>query len=397
MDDPTFSAMVERATEPMPPELLTTTIDLVRQELVDDGWRRRPARGRLLGVSVGVAALAVLIAGVAIAFRDDGDRVVDSGPASTIATSTTSTPPPDADLPLTGAPLAEAPSSADCPPPYAPLVSVDQYSGSTAQLPVPAGQDVFDRGYRDPQVDSDGDGRPDEIVPKQTGFDPATIVRGDGTLTFERAGAELMVSVSGLPDLDGDGRDELGVGINADAQTGLPPLIGYYVVPGSTDPGTHDPADVGIRVARSVSPVPDRDGDGVDELVEYDAQSPTRILSGAAVGAIAAPGDARSVDPLLFVPGSLIGFAGLGGEASAVITGELERSPELAGIVRIATDEGVHTFTTSPEPWVAGYGPLIDVSRILISEQGTFVVVSQTDRTAARSYLWRLDAPCEPL
>ncbi|WCO68962.1 VCBS repeat-containing protein [Iamia majanohamensis] len=308
---------------------------------------------------------------------------------------------------LVGGP-AVAPAQDACPEPYAPLASVDQYSGSTATLPEVPGDDVVldtaevVAGAVGP-LDSDGDGQPDEIGPRETVSDPATVTRGDGTLTFVRAGA--VVSISGnAGDLDGDGRDEILVSVGASAGVGE---VQSFVVPGTTGPGTHDPADVGIEAGDRVAPIPDRDGDGVVELLDvavgfeggFLVNGPTRVLSGAAVIAVGAPGDATDLPALVQAPGALLAFADLGGPLPVLITGEVVGPPgeETEGILHLADEGGDEAFTTDPYPFVVSYTSTFARPRLVVGDQGTFLALAQGERSAARAYLWRVDDPCGAL
>lgn len=281
--------------------------------------------------------------------------------------------------------LLEPAPELQCEQPTPPVESVDQHSGSEATLPDLDGGDLFVGPTAPGPTDSDGDGVPDEIVSKQVVDDPAVIERGDGRLVFEQPG--MVASINGVEDLDGDGRDELVVSVSDADHTGPGPAERSYLVPGSTPAGTHDPAEVGVRLAAPVFSIEDRDGDGAAELVEYDGTAPTRVLSGAEVIAVGPGGDARDLVPLFGLPGVLQGFAVVGGPSPALVTGE----PDM---IHIGDEDGMRSFTTAPEPWVGGYGSLFGGLRIIDATDGRHLELSQADRSSARAYRWSLDAPC---
>ena len=57
-------------------------------------------------------------------------------------------------------------------------------------------------------------------------------------------------------------------------------------------------------------------------------------------------------------------------------------------------DGTVQRLTTAPEPFVSSYTEPIATPQLWTSDDGTWVVLSHSDRSAARQYLWRLDEPC---
>ena len=166
----------------------------------------------------------------------------------------------------------------------------DSYYG----LPAAGGQSIdYVRARRDVPT-NDGHGNTIRYV--ETSLEK----RGpDGTLTLTRK--DGLVIFRGFGDFDGDGRSDLLVDAGANYDT--------YIIPGTVGPGTHDPAQVGLRVpklqtglARSFGgfpgPVGDQDGDGADDvgfgsslysgrrLVAGDAAPPTpfRKLASPYVG-----------------------------------------------------------------------------------------------------------------
>lgn len=287
--------------------------------------------------------------------------------------------------------LPHAPFPAGCEPPFAPLASVDQYSGSTDQLPAVPGEESFRPPQEPTSVDTDGDGEPDVISPKERYTDPAVLTRGDGELRFVRE--PLEAGVHPLGDVDGDGRDELVVVLSPDSPEPSFDDAEYYVVPGATAPGAHDPAEVGTRVHGAPLLLEDRDGDGIREVLSPDAAG-TRVLRGSEV--TDPGGDARDTAPLFAVPGALLGFADLGGPLPALVTGEVPTPQSAAGVLHVADETGDRRFTTAPEHWVPSYTAQFGTLSVLVSDAGTFLALHQSDRGAARAYLWRLDDPCAP-
>lgn len=159
-----------------------------------------------------------------------------------------------------------------------------------------------------PPIDSDGDGKPDVVTPARDHNSPSyTIERGDGTLEiFIDDGENIGFTAypQSLGDLDGDGKDDFW----------LEPYHQevIYLVPGSTQLGRHDVADVAVLFDRAPGeafevPVPRSDGD--DALVARHSvrndigSSYERVLvSGKA---LLAPGPGGRLDDL---PGPLRRF-----------------------------------------------------------------------------------------
>lgn len=298
------------------------------------------------------------------------------------------------------APSRAAVGQGDCAQPhYPPVASADGYSGSQEVLPQVPGQSALVQ-VRAPQLDSDGDGRRDEVATRTHRDDPSSLTRGDGTLTFEQGGVMLGMP-QGLGDLDGDGRDEIQlVMVSLSDQT----VIGAYVVPGSTPPGTHDPDEVGVRLAYPLRFIGDRNGDGTGDFIEDVDQSrstdpddshPSRVLSGAAIGAIEPPADAGDLPVIAELQGQFHNLVDLGGALPAIITGTIVTPEGL--LLRIWDGEKVTSFQTSPYPYVLNYGVPLGRIEVVRSDKGTFITIHQSERSAARSYLWWLENPCAPL
>lgn len=279
-----------------------------------------------------------------------------------------------------------------CDEPTPPIQSVDQYSGSAETLDELAGADRIVAPSAAAPPDSDGDGVPDEIVAKERFDDPAVVVRGDGRLELTQPG--MASFISGVDDLDGDGRDELVVVMEDAESTESGTTVRAYLVPGSTPPGTHDPAEVGVRLATGVFSTDDRDGDGVPELIEHAFTGPTRVFSGAAVIALGPGGDATGLEPMFGLPGVLQAVADLGEGRTVLVTGEMDDGDGPAGLLHVGDEAGVRSFTTAPEPWVPDYVSTFGSLHLIDGPDGMHLDLYQSDRSAARAYRWALDAPC---
>jgi len=274
-----------------------------------------------------------------------------------------------------------------CTEPYGPLAWAQTYpAGET--LPAVPGVDVSSQLVVAP-LDSDGDGVSDTFPADGS----AAVVRGDGTVTFESSGNLVrLANPANAGDLDGDGRDEIllhVLGATGDA--------GTWLVPGTVSPGTHDVSTVGIRINGFLeAPVADRTGDGIDDLMQSQqivAMPLTTITSGAAIMAVGAGGDARSVAPVVSIPGSFVAFAQLSSGPPAIITAaHVDDAVEF----RIADESSAVVFTTAPAPDLSDqFG--VHISNVLVSDVGTYMIGATGSRSGIESYLWRVDQPCEPL
>jgi hypothetical protein len=279
-------------------------------------------------------------------------------------------------------PAATGTASAEaCAQPYSPLAWAQEYPAQE-QLPPVTGVDVSSQ-LEVPPLDSDGDSVPDTVALSGSSLD-----RGDGTVTFESSG-NFVTRPANAGDLDGNGRDEILLYVDT------PGDVSAWVVPGTVSPGTHDVATVGIRVNLALAaPVADRTGDGIDDLMQWTETfvSPlTTVTSGAAIMAVGAPGDARSVAPVLSMPGWFVAFVQLAPGPPSIITATYVPN----GIeLRIGHDSSAPVFTTSPAPAVSGGQFTVDIRSVLDSGDGTFMIGSTSSRSGIESYLWRLDEPC---
>jgi hypothetical protein len=242
-----------------------------------------------------------------------------------------------------------------------------------------------------PPLDSDGDGVADTFPTDGS----VGVIRSDGTVTFESPG-NLVSWPANAGDLDGDGRDEIWLYVTGPTNA----LVGTWVVPGTVSPGTHDVSTVGIRINDAITtPVADRTGDGIADLMQYTLPpfgSPvpplTTITSGTAIMAVGAPGDARSVTPVLSTPGTFVGaFAQLSFGPPTIITAT--RAPDG---VEFRIGDGPR-FTTAPAPDLSGGQGLGDIRHVFVSDAGTYMIGATGSRSGFEQYLWRVDRPCEPL
>jgi hypothetical protein len=227
-------------------------------------------------------------------------------------------------------------------------------------------------------VDSDGDGRPDEITSDSPGV--IVIRRGDGALRFAHDGHGVMLQTWG--DVDGDGRDDLVV--TDDVTPSGPDAT--FLVSGATAAGTHEPPTVGVRIDRdAVQPWPaDLDGrPGVDLVVPDDAPGAphTDVYSGADMLRRGPGGDARGTPPVRRLDGLVRGPVVLreGGEPETLL---LSRGHPYR--LRFVSRPGVVLE--------APLGPVHRVDDILVfDEGGVRKIALQVDRQVA---IWPVPPPC---
>lgn len=327
-----------------------------------------------------------------------------------------------AGLPLAGTALVDAQAVSACSAPYLPLYGrsayvnsggpgVDQKQLYPAQPTVEPSIDGFQPGYADAtgkdEPDTDGDGVTDTVT-----FDPFTIRRGDGVITITDPDRGLLSADRYYAaDLDADGRDELFL------RSGSGPTFDpdrYYVLPGTTAPGTYRADAVAIRlptppevhlaidrppVTLGFTPVGNQDGEpGEDLLVALDP-SRAGIVSGVDLLAPGPGGTVAAYDPVETIDPAAGSFL------SALVVGS--GAPALA----FYRSEGDHaTITLWNQGRLANYrtaGPgaaAADANYanghaawVNTDDGRTLLVVTTGGRGLNTSYYWGLDDPCRAL
>ncbi|HEY7938346.1 MAG TPA: hypothetical protein VID05_00860 [Acidimicrobiales bacterium] len=287
-----------------------------------------------------------------------------------------------------GLPASAAPTAtADCTQPYQPWFQTTTY---------PVGDPVPDLGtslrYTVRPPDTDNDGVADTIVddtdPAGGVYQSLTITRGDGTITLLPGPGHSYIYLSTYGpqpgDLNGDGRDELIVGVDAVGE--------QYLLPGTTTPGTHDIASVGISLAglSNVSqPVGDQNGDHRGDLA-FPEVSGWSIYSGAD---LMAPGPGGTVGP----PTPIATYSGtdlsavvlVPGAVPTIITGhpitDTSVSLTVHGVAPVElTASGVVTEYTGGVGGINAYH----------HDGQTFVTQQALTRSGSTIAIWDLTDPC---
>jgi hypothetical protein len=149
-------------------------------------------------------------------------------------------------------------------------------------------------------------------------------------------------------------------------------------------------------------PIPDSTGDGVEDVLDIDSTTgnlvsgTTRLLSGAEIVAVGAPGDARSVPSVATIPGGAQALANFGGARPTIVTVEAA-VPLTPMLVHVFDGSATTAFTTGPAPLVSGDDLRPGGVRALSGVAGRFVTLSGQNRNAGGAYWWSLDDPCTPL
>lgn len=253
-------------------------------------------------------------------------------------------------------------------------------------------------------VDSDADGSPDRIDnPSPT----LAVTSGRGTVRFSHDGQVLWAG--GVGDIDGVPGEEIGVWASTPGglRSSVADITDAWIVPGATPPGDVDPAVVGTAIGTSLpSFSPDRDGDGVADLilVDYAAgdllSGSSSVLSGAAVAA-AGPGSAAPASAtLLRLPGVVFGFARLDAPAGELegIENIYQRDGDIitlqaAGddvVLRLARGGAITSYALRLDPPASGGGP-----PVLFAWQGDTAdylsfTYNRADTGLARTALWEV-------
>jgi len=224
---------------------------------------------RLRRQSAGLAIAALL----AVACGESSEQRLAQTPTRAPSTTTEHTQPASS---MPEGTAQQVPPVVNCERPLLPEYVSSTYSRPPDPGAPPEGESLDYPGARLP--DTDGDGAADSIAEAPSALE---VVRGDGTVELVRDGGTVLSLQHGrhyVGDLDGDGRDELLLGVYTGSQ-----VEGTYLVPGTVEPGSHDPADVGIRIAPPRGnvlerwfPVGDQDRDGAADL----SRGKTELYSG---------------------------------------------------------------------------------------------------------------------
>ena len=276
-------------------------------------------------------------------------------------------------------------AQAACAQPYEPWFSAYTYP-TPAVVPELGPSIAFDVG----PPDTDGDGKPDGI--SSGNISKLEITRGDGVVTL-LAGKQhkYIYLVGGGPhpgDLDGDGQDELIMGVDQQGQ--------QYLLPGTTEPGTYELPDVAIdldALSNSSRPVGDQNGDGSNDLA-----FPTQVTAGALGWAVYSGDDLLASGPggTATVPKAIAKYNGENliaaplkpGAAPTIITGS--RYPATTNITVHASPPIALIARDVLREYTGGPGTLNAHSK----DGQAFVTVAASDRSGSSFAIWNIDDPC---
>jgi hypothetical protein len=286
-----------------------------------------------------------------------------------------------------GAGAGAAPAVATCTQPYQPWFEATTY---------PTGPVVPDLGtsllYTVRLPDTDGDGMADTIVddtdPVGGVYQSLTITRGDGTITLLPGPGHSYIYLGGYSpqpgDLNGDGRDELIVGVDSVGE--------QYLLPGTVTPGTHDIASVAVSLnglSNQSVPVGDQNGDHENDLAFLGA-SGWSVYSGADLLAPGPGGTVGPPTPLATYPGTNLSAATLvPGAAPTIITGHTLSATSVSLTVQESppielTATGVFTAYTGGVGGIGAY-----------RRDGQTLITQEADtRGGASIAIWNLSDPC---
>ena len=306
--------------------------------------------------------------------------------------------------PAVGAPAARFEA---CPAPTKPIyVASSVYTGAPVQQDYPPepidppptdGASLASTWGRYPKLDTDGDGKDDKVTETSKGLD---IARGDGTLRLLTHGDTPSPIWSSDPrflpgDLDGDGHEDLLLYVSGTNEDGE-----WYALSGATPPGTHELADVGVRLpVQHMYPDPGHTaiygvvsdhvgGPGPDYLVRNTDGG--GLVPGEA---LLAPGPGGTLDhfPVAIpLPGELRGEFDLGGRRSALLLAE---GDYYVGILhlRIWRDGRLYDLDPYDGRGFLGYEEFTAVA----SPIGRLLISKTTDRGGGTSTaVWNLDRLC---
>jgi hypothetical protein len=271
-----------------------------------------------------------------------------------------------------------------CQQPYQPWFSAKTYP-EPADVPE-LGPSI---GIDTSKPDTDGDGTPDTIVDAGSGgtYEHLTITRGDGVVEIT-PGTHDYVYLNGYGpppgDLDGDGRDELIIGVDQQGE--------QYILPGTTAPGTHAIDEAGISTGgrtQGNDPVGDQDGDGGDDVI-YRTASGFEVLSGAELMAPGPGGTVGALSPIATYDGTDVTAAVLAsGEAPTIITGARVGDETT---VTVHSDPPVELTASGMYAEYGGGG--VGTITVHRRDGATLVAVTASDRSGSSIAIWNLTDPC---